>query len=133
MVVFNFAITANGNFASVEEKTRKTHHYQYAIDLATPTIQSGLIKYQSFKELGQTDPVIKNKNPHYFLANTRINPNDPTFNNWGNLHVPDLFLDGIDSPVTNNIIYLKNLVQSKISLDYNIGVRLGTFDLTVNP
>lgn len=133
MVVFNFAITANGNFASVEEKTRKTHHYQYAIDLTTPTVQSGLIKYQSFKELGQTDPVIKNKNPHYFLANTRINPNDPTFNNWGNLHVPDLFLDGIDSPVTNNIIYLKNLVQSKISLDYNIGVRLGTFDLTVNP
>ncbi|WP_052663567.1 ABC transporter permease [[Mycoplasma] testudinis] len=120
MVVFDFAISANGTFQLAEERTTKTHNYNYAIDLASPTEQSGLIKYQEFKDLGKTDPIPSNITPterSYYLANARTMTNIPNWG-WDNLQIPN----GDDlTGQQNNIIYLKNVVQSQISLDYNIG------------
>lgn len=146
MVVFDFALASQNTFQVAQSDTKKTHNYNYAVDLVTPTQQSGLIKYQPLEDLGKTDPLnvtidakdsVKNGGifPSYFLNNGSEN-----LTNWGSKNTgPDSFKTHYDNiqvlsindsiAQTNNLTYLNNFVQSKISLDYEIG-GLG---LKVNP
>lgn len=141
MVVFDFALASQNTFQVAQSDTKKTHNYNYAVDLVTPTQQSGLIKYQPLEDLGKTDPwdatidakdSIKNGGmlPSYFLNN-----GSEDLTNWGSKNTntgPNSFKTNYDNiqvlsindqlAQTNNLTYLNNFVQSKISLDYQIGV-----------
>lgn len=141
MVVFDFALASQNTFQVAQSDTKKTHNYNYAVDLVTPTEQSGLIKYQAIEDLGKTDSwdaTIDAKNsvknggmfPSYFLNNGSEN-----LTNWGSKSTntgPDSFKTNYDNiqvlsindqiAQTNNLTYLNNFVQSRISLDYQIGV-----------
>lgn len=133
MVVFNFTLATIGQFEDAENRTKQTFNYGYAVDLATPTEQSGLIKYQEFKKLGTSEPHILGIDSSYFLANRSSKVSnwgsqtnkDQKFD-WDNIHVVS-FNDSIDQ--TSDIMYLENLVQSKIMLDYTIKAA----GISVNP
>ncbi|QZX49164.1 ABC transporter permease [Mycoplasma sp. E35C] len=118
MVVLIFSLSTTNVYDDARKNTFGANNYQYYVDLATPTEQSGLIKYQEFKDLGKTDPEIQGYNKDYFLANSRTNTQQ---DGWANLHIV-----GLDDLTQQNqrISYLKNYVQSKIGLDYVIGVDL---------
>lgn len=146
MVVFDFALASQNIFQIAQNDTKKTHDYNYAVDLVTPTEQSGLIKYQPIEDLGRTDPFdatvdakdsIKNGGmfPSYFLNNGSEN-----LTNWGSkstgtsfkTHYDNIQVLSINDQISQSsyLTYLNNFVQSKISLDYNIGI---SGILEVNP
>lgn len=146
MVVFDFALASQNIFQIAQNDTKNTHDYNYAVDLSTPTEQSGLIKYQSLEDLGKTDPFdpavdakdsVKNGGlfPSYFLNNGSEN-----LTNWGSKNTSGSFKTNYDNiqilsindqiAQSNYLTYLNNFVQSKISLDYNIGI---SGILEVNP
>lgn len=138
MVVFDFALASQNIFQIAQNDTKKTHDYNYAVDLVTPTQQSGLIKYQPIEDLGKTDPFdptidakdsVKNGGmfPSYFLNNGSEN-----LTNWGSQSNSGSFKTNYDNiqvlsindqiAQSNYLTYLNNFVESKISLDYNIGL-----------
>lgn len=117
MVVLNFSISAANTFDEVKKNTQENFEYEYAIDLITPTEQSGLIKYQLFCELGSTaDDLFNGSNSVKHFGN----------NGWNNIHLVNLN-DQTDQ--SKNILYLKDKTQSKLFLDYPIK----TFSSFINP
>lgn len=124
MLVFSFTLSTGGTFDTARTNTRTSQNYSYAIDLATPTAQSGLIKYQRFNDLGATEANVSGADPSWLLANKM-----QTVNNWGsqatsgvkyawdNIHLVS-FNDATKQ--TSDITYLENLVQSKLTLNYDI-------------
>ncbi len=127
MVVFNFSWSVNGLFERSQANTQNTQHYQYAVDLSTPTRQSGMIKYQPIYSLGRTDEIPAadlGVHDSFYMANQSAsvynwgskNPKAQKFG-WDNVHV--ISTSDITSQQTN-ITYLENMVQSKITLDYDL-------------
>ncbi|WP_033159949.1 ABC transporter permease [Mycoplasmoides alvi] len=133
MVVSNFALSSIGLFDRARQNTINSHRYEYAIDLETPTEQSGILKYQPLSSLGRTDAFTTTDNPEYFMNNSSYdvwnwgsqNVKSQKFQ-WDNIHITNI---NDMTYQTSNITYLKNLVQSKIMLDYTIN-GLGS---TTNP
>lgn len=125
MVVLIFSLSTLNVYDKAKNDTFGANNYKYYVDLATPTQQSGLIMYQEFKDLGKTDAALAGWEDHknYFLANSRTDPNQ---SGWSNLHIVGLN-DIIDQ--SSKVTYLKNYVQSKIGLDYLIGLGV----LSANP
>ncbi len=125
MIVLIFSLSTLNVYDKAKKDTFGANNYKYYVDLATPTQQSGLIMYQEFKDLGKTDPILPGWEQHknYFLSNSRTDPNQA---GWNNVHIVGLN-DIIDQ--NSKITYLKNYVQSKIGLDYLIGLGV----LSANP
>ncbi|MDC4181848.1 ABC transporter permease [Mycoplasma bradburyae] len=125
MLVLIFSLSTINVYEKAKNNTFDANNYKYYVDLATPTQQSGLIKYQEFKDLGKTDEILPGweNQSDYFLANSRTDKNQA---GWANLHIVGLS-DIIDQ--NSKITYLKNYVQSKIGLDYLIGIGI----LSANP
>lgn len=130
MVVSNFALSSIGLFEKAKQNTINTHRYGYAVDLETPTEQSGILKFQPLSSLGRTDPFSSTDlHPDYYMANNSSqvknwgSQSDTQHFNWDNIHITN-FNDA--SYQTTNITYLENLVQSKIMLDYTISAIIST-------
>lgn len=118
MMILNLSFATKDAFQVAQTKTTLTQsNHQYEFELASPTEQSGLLKWQLFAELGATDD---RTNDAVKLANRRMEIQSvDESKKWKNQQVINFVTDA--TGFSNDINYLENIVQSKIGLDYSLG------------
>ena len=103
----SFFILTNGSFDNAKKNLLAENNFAHAIELHTPTTQSGPIKYTEYYDLGKTAPGFSN------TANT-----EKFFDNWRNLQF--LSLKTLEQ-YKENILLLKDSIISRLQLDFNFG------------
>lgn len=140
-----FSFTTFGKLASSQIKNASTYDYDYAIELATPTINGGPYKdFDYLKNSGVSDPTTglfnfywnEDKNSdyqHFVKPYYNLDPGDEYVTSlidgakqYGNLFMP---LANDVNGQNQDLFYLQNKFSSKLTMNYGMGVG----SMTSNP
>lgn len=112
--VFGFFITSLGKFNEARNFAKAEDHYAFAVNLQTPTKQSGPLKYTDYFNLGQTALGFANRGNDFKTTN-----NKPS---WQNIEFPNAsFLTKYDS----DLWFLRDVIVSRLTTDCYLGVSGG--------